>query len=175
MRQLLSSTHPFGKLVTSSSDLVESSIFCSFLVRILSSCIGRGGRMEVATSSILLPILALIAVGPTEVLAFQDASAEKPFSQATVEELVVKSLKEGDPERGLNIFTRANLACFSCHRIGDAGGVIGPSLDRISRTPNELAESLLWPNRTVAREFQPFKVLLDDGTVLSGYIPGPTD
>ena len=101
--------------------------------------------------------------------------AEKPFSQAAVEELVVKALKEGDPERGLNIFTRANLACFSCHRIGNAGGVIGPALDRVSRTPSELAESLLWPNRTVAREFQPFKVLLDDGTVLSGYIPGSTE
>ena len=142
---------------------------------ILSSCVGRTGRLAVPACWVVLPILVLSIVGPAEVRAFQDVPAEKPFSQAAVEELVVKALKEGDPERGLNIFTRANLACFSCHRIGNAGGVIGPALDRVSRTPSELAESLLWPNRTVAREFQPFKVLLDDGTVLSGYIPGSTE
>jgi putative heme-binding domain-containing protein len=43
------------------------------------------------------------------------------------------------------------------------------------RKPEELAESLLWPNRSVAAEYQPYKIQLEDGTVLSGYLRGSMD
>ena len=87
--------------------------------------------------------------------------AENPFSQETVNALVSRSHAAGDFARGLRVYTQAKSACFSCHRIGETGGVIGPELMRIckDRTPTQLAESLLWPNRTVAPEFQPIKVV----------------
>ena len=92
-------------------------------------------------------------------------------------ELAERAVASGDATRGLRLFTRANLACFSCHRIGDAGGLIGPELTETSRTRSavELAESLLWPNQTVATTYQPYKIQLEDGTVLSGYVRGSLD
>ncbi len=96
------------------------------------------------------------------------------YSEQAVAALVEASQSIGDRERGLHVFTRAALACFSCHRVGDAGGQIGPELTGVckQRTAQELAESLLWPTRKVSADYQPFKILLEDGEVLSGYVVG---
>ena len=101
-----------------------------------------------------------------------DQRAENPFSQETIDALVSRSNEVGDFARGLRVYTQAKSACFSCHRIGETGGAIGPELMRIckDRTPTQLTESLLWPNRTVATEFQPFKVVTKDGELMSGYL-----
>ena len=43
-------------------------------------------------------------------------------------------------------------------------------ISRLGRTPSELAESLLWPNRKVAKEYQPVKIATNEGAFLSGYV-----
>jgi putative heme-binding domain-containing protein len=95
----------------------------------------------------------------------------------TAQELADRATSSGDPQRGLRLYTRANLACFSCHRIGDSGGLIGPELVETARTRTafELAASLLWPNQSVAAAFQTHKIQLEDGTILSGYVRGSLD
>ncbi len=97
---------------------------------------------------------------------------DKKFSQEQVDALVARSEAQGDFNRGLRVYTQAKSACFSCHRVGQTGGVIGPELTQIckERTAKELAESLLWPNRKVAKEFQPIKVATKDGELISGYV-----
>ncbi len=101
-----------------------------------------------------------------------DSASEKPFSQETVDALVSRSNDQGDFARGLRVYTQAKSACFSCHRVGETGGAIGPELTRIckERTPAQIAESLLWPNRQVAKEFQPVKLATKDGELMTGYV-----
>lgn len=101
-----------------------------------------------------------------------DPVESEPFSQGKVDDLVLRSSASGNFERGLSVYTQAKAACFSCHRIGSAGGIIGPDLSLTSkqRTPSQLAESLLWPNRLVAPEYQSVKIETTDGAFLTGYI-----
>ena len=100
------------------------------------------------------------------------SSSEKPFSQETVDALVSQSKDQGDFARGLRVYTQAKSACFSCHRVGETGGSIGPELTRIckERTPAQIAESLHWPNRLIAKEFQPVKIATKDGELMTGYV-----
>lgn len=97
--------------------------------------------------------------------------SEEPYSEDKVLAITARAKEVGSFDRGLKIYTRAKSACFSCHRIGSAGGVIGPELIASSklRTPNELVESLLWPNRVIAKEFQPIKIVTTEGELISGY------
>ena len=97
--------------------------------------------------------------------------ADVPFSQDRVDRLVTSAKELGNFERGLKVYVQAKSACFSCHKVGTVGGVIGPELSAIvkQRTEAQLAESLLWPSRTIAPEFQPYKVLTSDGAQISGY------
>ena len=118
-------------------------------------------------SLVLLVALSVPALGQQDSL-----QNEESFSQLTVDELVSRSNEQGDFARGLRVYTQAKSACFSCHRIGETGGEIGPELSRIctERTPAQIAESLLWPNRKVAPEYQPVKVATKDGEIMSGYV-----
>jgi putative heme-binding domain-containing protein len=104
--------------------------------------------------------------------AHAQSNSAIPFSESRIESLVALSAQQGDFERGLHLFTQAKLACFSCHRIGTAGGIIGPELTQVAktRTPSQMAESLLWPNRAIEPEYQPMRVLKEDGTQVIGYL-----
>lgn len=144
-----------------------------------------------ANLRILAGLLAMLAVAAqrAEGAAFQGpegngtaTAPDEAAMTAQVDALVAAAQQHGDIERGLNVFTRSQLACFSCHRIGQAGGQIGPSLYEpqpssaaARRTPQALAESLLWPNRTVVAEYRPYKIRLVDDLVLTGYVVGPLD
>jgi len=119
----------------------------------------------------VLSVLLMAYCGPGDVRARENGD-EREFSQELVDGLVFRAQEQGDFARGLRVYTQAKSACFSCHRIGETGGVIGPELTRIckERTATELAESLLWPNRKVAKEYQPIKVSTKDGELFSGYL-----
>lgn len=103
------------------------------------------------------------------------AAQESAFSQERLDSLVQEAKSRGEASRGLQAFTRANLACFSCHRIGSAGGIIGPELTQIGkqRSAEQLAESLLWPNRKQESAYQAYKIQIEDGQVLTGYVQNP--
>jgi len=103
------------------------------------------------------------------------AAQESAFSQERLDSLVQEAKSRGEASRGLQAFTRANLACFSCHRIGSAGGIIGPELTQIGkqRSAEQLAESLLWPNRKQEPAYQAYKIQIEDGQVLTGYVQNP--
>lgn len=123
--------------------------------------------LMLAKSALLGLLFTANCLGQTD--TNQDAT---PFSQEAIDKLAAKSKTSGNFDRGLKVYTQAKAACFSCHKIGTAGGMIGPELFATTkqRTEAQLAESLLWPNRLIAPEFQVTKVLTSDGTQLSGYI-----
>ncbi len=105
------------------------------------------------------------------IAAAQDQTTHSE-SKAKVAELVQLASEVGNPERGLDVYLEAKSACFSCHKIGKAGGRIGPDLTSIGekRTFEQIAESLLLPNARIEPAYQAYKFLLDDSTIRTGYV-----
>ena len=99
------------------------------------------------------------------------SSVALPYDAQLVETLVSEALHQGDIQRGAGIFADAKLACTSCHRIGLHGGTVGPDLTLLAqqRTPQQMVESVLWPEREVKPEYVSWKILTVDGEVLTGY------
>jgi len=79
----------------------------------------------------------------------------------------------GDPARGRAAFLAGAGACLTCHRVGEAGGVLGPDLSHIgrSRTPRDLLEAISFPSATIARGYEAFQITMRDGSSLVGTIP----
>jgi putative heme-binding domain-containing protein len=78
----------------------------------------------------------------------------------------------GDPDAGQEVFLSSKAGCFGCHRAVGRGGTIGPDLSRIGaiRTQSELLESIVFPGRTIAPEYRPYRVALRDGRVATGLV-----
>jgi putative membrane-bound dehydrogenase-like protein len=74
----------------------------------------------------------------------------------------------GDMLKGKLLFVRE---CSACHRIGETGVEVGPSLITVRhRTASELLTQILDPNREVGPNYMQFAVALHDGQVLAGMI-----
>lgn len=89
-----------------------------------------------------------------------------------------ESLQGGDAERGEEIFfTRADVSCQRCHKVGDRGGEVGPDLSRIGaqQTREYLLAAVVDPNRDVAKGFETVVVALADGRVVAGVLKRETD
>lgn len=71
-----------------------------------------------------------------------------------------------DKEAGLRLYTKH---CAACHKIGEAGGKVGPNLDGIGvRGLERLLEDTLDPNRNVDAAFRARVFNLTDGTTKTG-------
>lgn len=105
------------------------------------------------------------------------ASPPPSYSAEAITSLLTQARRDGDPNRGLMVFGSAKSACLSCHKIGKHGGTVGPELTKLGkeRRPEEIVEAVLWPKRTVKKEFVAHQLLLADGTVRQGYILEQSD
>lgn len=84
-----------------------------------------------------------------------------------------ETLAGGDPARGAAIFfERAQVSCVRCHKAGGRGGDVGPELTRIGadKSPAYLLESIVMPNKTIAKNFESVLVVDDQGRVTSGVL-----
>ena len=93
-------------------------------------------------------------------------------SAATVARLISTALEDGEAHRGLMVFSSARSACLSCHRILQHGGTVGPDLTLLGRQrkPQEIIESVLWPQRHVAAEYKAHMIVTEDGRAHRGYV-----
>jgi putative heme-binding domain-containing protein len=74
----------------------------------------------------------------------------------------------GAADKGKVVFVRE---CAACHRVGNSGFEIGPSLITVRhRTAAELLTQILDPNREVGPSYMQFAVALNNGQVLAGMI-----
>jgi putative membrane-bound dehydrogenase-like protein len=85
-------------------------------------------------------------------------------------------LKGGDIQRGRQVFYGKKVACATCHRIGNDGGLIGPDLTKIGaiRAGGDILESIVLPSSTIAQGFEPYVVATKDGRVMIGIISRQT-
>ena len=79
---------------------------------------------------------------------------------------------EGDVEKGHQVYLMAQLSCVACHRIGDAGGVIGPALTNVGAGMplDQIIESVLWPDRQIKEGFQAVALTTRAGKAITGYL-----
>lgn len=82
------------------------------------------------------------------------------------------ALAGGDAAKGKTIFEKN---CASCHKLGDVGQEIGPSLvAMINRGTESVLFNILAPNGEVDPRYLEYAVYTVDGEVLSGVIAGET-
>jgi quinoprotein glucose dehydrogenase len=84
-----------------------------------------------------------------------------------------EALAGGDAERGRRIFLhKTEAACLRCHRVRGIGGEVGPDLTGIgARQPREyLLESIVDPNRQIAKGFETVILALKSGQIVSGIV-----
>ena len=99
--------------------------------------------------------------------------------QAAHLESLLQDLKglTADTRRGQALFNGTKAACSSCHRIGYLGGNVGPELTKIGevRSERDLLESIVYPNASFVRSYEPTVVVFKDGDEVSGILRRETD
>ncbi len=81
------------------------------------------------------------------------------------------SLKGGDPVRGKKTFREHNTAqCFKCHKCEGGDSLVGPDLTKIGaeKDRNYILESIIFPNKHIAKGFQIVVLELTDGSTVAG-------
>ena len=102
------------------------------------------------------------------------------MNQAVAKESRVTELEKiavgGDAAHGRTAFFAGAGACVSCHRIGNVGAKLGPDLSQIGRIRNarDLLEAIAFPDATIARGYESFRVETKTGETLMGTIPRET-
>ncbi|MCA9070577.1 MAG: HEAT repeat domain-containing protein, partial [Planctomycetaceae bacterium] len=81
------------------------------------------------------------------------------------------ALAGGNPQRGEEIFFgRSEVSCRRCHMIKGSGGEVGPDLSDIGlkKKRDYLLESIVDPNKQIAKGFESVLVATADGQVIHG-------
>jgi quinoprotein glucose dehydrogenase len=102
-------------------------------------------------------------------LAQYSASGKKDDPVSDYQE----TLMGGDAAAGREIFfNKTETACLRCHKVHDQGGDVGPDLTGIGakQTREYLLESIVDPNRQIAKGFETVVLVLQNGTVVSGVL-----
>lgn len=100
----------------------------------------------------------------------------RPFVRSWTLDELLPSLAEvasgRDLARGQALFTQA--LCIHCHRLGGAGGALGPDLSVVSARfgRRDLLESILLPSKVVEGKYRDVRIETDDGRMLGGQIVG---
>jgi quinoprotein glucose dehydrogenase len=84
-----------------------------------------------------------------------------------------ETLFGGDAEAGRRIFfERADVSCVRCHKVQGTGGEVGPDLSMVGKlqTREYLLESVVDPNRQIAKGYETVVLVLTNGQVKSGIL-----
>ncbi|WZO97684.1 plastocyanin/azurin family copper-binding protein [Isosphaeraceae bacterium EP7] len=99
------------------------------------------------------------------------ASTTTEQEAEVVAKLVAEAKEHGDAARGALVFMNARYGCQTCHKVGEVGGEVGPSLTTVGAClkPEQIAGAVLWPNREVKEGYAATVVATADGRVIQGY------
>ncbi len=85
-------------------------------------------------------------------------------------------LDGGDAARGREAFAAGKGNCLLCHRIGGAGGQVGPDLSTIGRirSGQELLAAIAYPGENIARGYETYSISMTDGRSFVGTVQRET-
>ena len=84
----------------------------------------------------------------------------------------------GDAQAGSKLFfTKTELSCVRCHKVGDTGGEVGPKLTEIGKHKDNryLLEAIVNPDAKIAENFETVVLLTEDDELISGILRKETD
>jgi quinoprotein glucose dehydrogenase len=84
-----------------------------------------------------------------------------------------EALAGGDAELGRRIFfEKAEVSCLRCHKVNGVGGEVGPEMKGIGAKQSReyLLESIVAPNRQIAKGYETLVVELRNGQIKSGIL-----
>jgi len=84
-----------------------------------------------------------------------------------------ESLAGGNVRRGRDIFFgRSSASCRRCHKVDGSGADVGPDLSSIGleKKRDYLLESMVVPNKQIAKGFETIVLAMDDGRIHTGII-----
>lgn len=89
---------------------------------------------------------------------------------------IAEAAAHGRPARGQALFASGRGTCVACHKIGGLGNAIGPDLSKIGaiRTERDLAESIVFPSSTLARDYEAHLFEMSDGQTALGVVRSHT-
>lgn len=144
--------------------------------QVLSSVAEAIEQKKIATSQIAPDVRRRLMSVPDEKLRARFTKlldTASPDRQKVIEQyrgrLVADAIANSEAAaRGKESFQRV---CASCHRLADLGNDVGPPLKQLSeKSPEQLLDTILDPNREVDPRFLGYTVLTADGRVLAGII-----
>jgi len=143
------------------------------LVAVLTKAPGRSGLTAEAVRRTLRGYPAEVRAVARPLLKQLDVDTGQ--QKARLAELT-PLLKEGDLTRGRAVFFGTKAACSACHTVRSEGGRVGPDLSKIGtiRTGADLLESIIFPNASFARGYEPYVVATKGGKVHTGIIARET-
>lgn len=143
-------------LAQGAQDLIQGKLPSDSWLNVLE---GSAGKLDESTAKMLSEYREKIA------------TADKLGSYLHV-------LEGGDPANGEILFyTRPELSCVRCHKVGSKGGEVGPNLTGIAKEKDRryLLESILMPDATLAKNFETAIVLTEDGEIFIGIVKSEND
>ena len=102
-----------------------------------------------------------------KVQSYERTKKDKPFG------LYADTLVGGDADAGRHIFqAKAEVSCLRCHKVQGIGGEVGPDLSGIGSKQKRdyLLESLITPNKQIAKGFETLVLTLNNGKSLTGVL-----
>ena len=87
------------------------------------------------------------------------------------------ALAGGDAENGRTLFhTKAAAECQRCHKLDGQGGEVGPPLNGVGKQTREyLLESIVLPNKAIAKGYESVLITTLDGKTVSGVLKSEDD
>ena len=84
-----------------------------------------------------------------------------------------EALVGGDADAGRKIFfEKSEVSCLRCHKVNGTGGGVGPDLTGIGKkqTREYLLESIVDPNRQIAKGYESIVITLNNGLIKTGIL-----
>jgi putative heme-binding domain-containing protein len=147
-------------------DYADGSSYAKFLVNIRKDAIATLTTPEQAA----LKVLIEENIGTPPWQAVKERKFVKAWTMSDLEGRLGEVKAGRDFESGKAAYNDAQ--CILCHRIGNAGGSVGPELAGAASkySLRDILESLIEPSKVVSDQFLTYNIVKKDGEMVSGRI-----